>query len=338
MPQSVSNQVLRRMLAACQQQGGDPDAILMAAGLTSFELERDHGRILAQRHYRMLSLMQPYLGGFHEGILSWDIARLYQHYPALISLCMNQPSPRAAIGALLAHRTVIGNCDDVRVRVGASYTEYEYVNQGPAILGASQAIPNFIILYRILRVYEPRADARVGFVGRPPAHHRQLDHFFGTHCRWDQPGNTLTLGNVLLDGDAEHYNGALCTLQTSQLAQICADIDERVPFANWVADMIRHRIRGGDMESDEHLLKDVCSAMNISRWTLNRKLQGEGGSFSAILKRVRMTEACRLLEEGEHPLQNISDMVGFSSQSAFNRFFKANTNMTPLAYRNIRQT
>ncbi len=77
--------------------------------------------------------------------------------------------------------------------------------------------------------------------------------------------------------------------------------------------------------------------MNVSRWTLNRKLQGEGSSFSILLRKARVSEACRLLEEGEHPLQNISDRVGFSSQSAFNRFFKANTRMTPLAYRNARQ-
>lgn len=337
MSQSVSNQVIRRMLTACQQQGGDTDAILMAAGLTPFDIHREHGRILAHSHYRMLSLMQRHLSGFHEGILSYDIADLYQHYPALISLCLNQPSPRAAIEALLAYRTVIGNCDDFVVRRGALFSQYEYINQGPAALGASQAIPNFVILYRILRVYAPGLGVFVGFVGKPPTHHRQLDHFFGTHCRWEQPGNTLTIDNALLDSRADSYNGPLCHLQTSQLAHICSDIDERVPFANLVADMIRHKIRGGVMESDDHLLKDVCSAMNISRWTLNRKLQGEGSSFSAILKRVKMMEACRLLGEGEQPLQNISDLVGFSSQSAFNRFFKANTNMTPLAYRNTRQ-
>ncbi|WP_322111546.1 helix-turn-helix domain-containing protein [Aeromonas salmonicida] len=309
----------------------------MAAGLTPFDIHREHGRILAHSHYRMLGLMQRHLSGFHEGILSYDIAELYQHYPALISLCLNQPSPRAAIEALLAYRTVIGNCDDFVVRRGALFSQYEYINQGPAVLGASQAIPNFVILYRILRVYAPGFGVSVGFVGKPPAHHRQLDHFFGTHCRWDQPGNTLTIDNALLDSRADSYNEPLCRLQTSQLAHICLDIDERVPFANLVADMIRHKIRGGVMESDDHLLKDVCSAMNISRWTLNRKLQGEGSSFSAILKRVKMMEACRLLGEGEQPLQNISDLVGFSSQSAFNRFFKANTNMTPLAYRNTRQ-
>ena len=104
-----------------------------------------------------------------------------------------------------------------------------------------------------------------------------------------------------------------------------------------MGERIRHKIREGELESDESLLKEVCAAMNVSRWTLNRKLQGEGSSFSTLLREARVNEACRLLGEGDQPLQNISDRVGFSSQSAFNRFFKANTRMTPLAYRNARQ-
>jgi hypothetical protein len=99
MSQSVSNQVIKGMLGACQQQGGAPDAILMAGGLTSFDIEREHGRILAHSHYRMLQLMQPYLASFHETILSYDIGQLYQHYPPLISLCLNQPVPEPAIAA-----------------------------------------------------------------------------------------------------------------------------------------------------------------------------------------------------------------------------------------------
>ncbi|WP_310597317.1 helix-turn-helix transcriptional regulator [Aeromonas aquatica] len=325
------------MLAACQQQGGDSEAILMAAGLTAFDINRTQGRILAQSHYRALSLMQGYLSGFHQEILSYDIDRLYAQYPPLISLCLNRPSPRAAIEALLAYRTVIGNCDDFRVRTGALHTQYEYINQGPAILGASQAIPNFVILYRVLRVYEPAIAVSLGFIGKPPAHHGQLDHFFGNLCRWEQEANTLTLANTLLDRRSDCYNEPLGRLQIGQLEHICAEIAERVPFTHQVGERIRHKICEGGMESDEHVLEDVCSTMNISRWTLNRKLQGEGGSFSTILKQVRMTEACRLLEQGEQTLQNISDLVGFSSQSAFNRFFKANANMTPLVYRNSRQ-
>lgn len=337
MSQSVSNQVIRRMLGACQQQGGDPDAILMAGGLTSFDIEREQGRLPAHNHYRMLQLMQPYLASFHETILSYDIGQLYQHYPPLISLCLNQPSPRAALEVLLAYRPIIGSCDELRVRRGTQASQYLYVNQGPASLGASQAIPNFIILYRILRVYLADPRVSVGFTGRPPPRHQLLDQFFATRCRWEQGENTLTIDNAQLDCPSHCYNEPLGRLQLAQLAQICADIAERAPFAYLVEERIRHKIREGELESDESLLKEVCAAMNVSRWTLNRKLQGEGSSFSTLLRDARVSEACRLLGEGEQPLQNISDRVGFSSQSAFNRFFKANTRMTPLAYRNARQ-
>ncbi|BBU04260.1 hypothetical protein WP9W18E04_15990 [Aeromonas veronii] len=337
MSQSVSNRVIRNMLGACQQQGGDPEAIMRAGGLTSFDIAREQGRIPAHSHYRMLQLMQPYLAGFHETILSYDIGQLYQHYPPLISLCLNQPSPRAALEVLLAYRPIIGSCDELRVQQGAQVSQYQYVNQGPAGLGASQAIPNFIIIYRILRVYLADVRVSVGFTGQPPQRHQLLDQFFGTRCRWDQGENTLTIDNAQLDRPSHCYNEPLGRLQLAQLAQICADIAERTPFAYLVGERIRHKIRKGALESDESLLKEVCAAMNVSRWTLNRKLQGEGSCFSTILREVRVSEACRLLEEGAQPLQDISDRVGFSSQSAFNRFFKANIRMTPLAYRNARQ-
>ena len=325
------------MLGACQQQGADPDAILMAGGLTPFDIEQAQGRIPAHRHYRMLQLMQPYLAEFHETILSYDIGQLYQHYPPLISVCLNQPSPRAALEVLQAYRPIIGSCDELRVRRGAQFSQYQYVNQGPVSLGASQAIPNFIILYRILRVYLADPRVSVGFMGRPPLRHQRLDHFFGTRCQWDQGESTLTISNAQLDSPSHCYNEPLGRLQLVQLAQICADIAACTPFAHQVEELIRHKIREGGLESDENLLKEVCSVMNVSRWTLNRKLQGEGNSFSTLLREVRVSEACRLLGEGEFPLQSISDRVGFSSQSAFNRFFKANTRMTPLAYRNTRQ-
>lgn len=320
-----------------QQLGEDPDAILRAAGLTTFDINSEQGRLSSTSHYRMLVLMQKYVGKIHEEIISEDINQRYEQYPELIGLCLNQPSPRAAINALLAYRAVIGNCDDVQVRAGALYTQYEYINQGPLSLAASQAISNFVIICQILRVYIPHLVVSVGFIGTPLRHFRQLDQFFGTHCRWEQGANTLSISNTMLDSSSDCYNRVLGQLQTAKLDRMCVDIREHISFEHRVGELIRHKIRSGIMLSDDNFLMEICSAMNISRWTLNRKLQGEGGSFSTILKKVRMMEACRLLGEGAQPLQDISELVGFSSQSAFNRFFKANTNMTPLAYRNARQ-
>lgn len=325
------------MLMTSQQQGGDPDAILRAAGLTRFDINSEQGRLSAASHYRMLVLMQKYVGKIHEEIIYEDVSQLYEQYPELISFCLNQPSPRAAIKALLVYRAVIGNCDDIQVREGAIYTQYKYINQGPSSLEASQAISNFVIICQILRVYLPHLVVSVGFIGTQPLHFRQLDQFFGTHCRWEQGENSLAISNLMLDSPSDCYNKLLDQLQTTRLESMCANINVHISFESMVEELIRHNIRSGIMASDDNFLMEVCSAMNISRWTLNRKLQGEGCSFSTLLKKVRMMEACRLLGEGAQPLQDISGLVGFSSQSAFNRFFKTNANMTPLAYRNARQ-
>ncbi len=83
-----------------------------------------------------------------------------------------------------------------------------------------------------------------------------------------------------------------------------------------------------------HCLFDyLFEQLHIRGWTPNEKLQNEKTNFSTILKNVRMMEAFHLLEENNHPPQDITDLIGFSSQSAFNRFFKTNTNMTLLGTR-----
>lgn len=333
MQKSVSNQAIRAILATCQQQGGDADTILMASGLTPFDLARSNGRIPAQNHYRFLCQMQSFLNGLNEAMFFYDIEDIHEYYPTLIGLCLNQPTARAALDTFLTYRVVIGSCDDFHVTAGALTTQYEYINQGPPVLGPTQAIPNFVIVYKILRMYLPTVAVTVGLVGKPAQHHRLLDQFFGTHCCWEQPSNTFAISNRLLDTRSECFNPLLNRLQILQLDHLCSEIDAGASFASVVGDRICHKIRGGVMDSDDNLLNDVCSAMHISRWTLNRKLQVEGTSFSTILKHVKMMEALRLLEDKNRQLQDISEMIGFSSQSAFNRFFKTNANMTPLAHR-----
>lgn len=71
----------------------------------------------------------------------------------------------------------------------------------------------------------------------------------------------------------------------------------------------------------------------LSSYFNNR--MGEG--FSEYLNRIRIGQACRLLEKEELPIAVISAMVGYSDQSYFCRVFKKITGETPSAYRRGRR-
>lgn len=72
----------------------------------------------------------------------------------------------------------------------------------------------------------------------------------------------------------------------------------------------------------------------LSSYFNNR--MGEG--FSEYLNRIRIGQACRLLEKEEMSISVISAMVGYSDQSYFCRVFKKITGETPSAYRRGRRT
>lgn len=62
-----------------------------------------------------------------------------------------------------------------------------------------------------------------------------------------------------------------------------------------------------------------------------------GQTFSGMVKRLRLTQACRLLEHTDDTVAHIACAVGYSNLSNFNRRFLDEYGMTPSAYRKGRK-
>lgn len=79
-------------------------------------------------------------------------------------------------------------------------------------------------------------------------------------------------------------------------------------------------------------LKIFAQRMNIGERTLQRKLFQEGTSFQTILNEVRIELAKKYLEQ-DLRLVDIAYLLGFESQSAFNKFFKKQFKEQPTKYK-----
>lgn len=77
----------------------------------------------------------------------------------------------------------------------------------------------------------------------------------------------------------------------------------------------------------------TCTRYGISRATLYRKLQLAETSFTDIVEQLRQYEAKRLLTQSFLSLSEISERLGYSNLSAFNRAFKRWQNVSPTAFR-----
>jgi AraC-like DNA-binding protein len=63
--------------------------------------------------------------------------------------------------------------------------------------------------------------------------------------------------------------------------------------------------------------------------------KASGMTFSDLVRRLRIANACRLLDQTESTVSTISDAVGYRNLANFNRQFRAETGITPRQYRSM---
>ena len=88
-----------------------------------------------------------------------------------------------------------------------------------------------------------------------------------------------------------------------------------------------------NMDNSSFSTEDFASQMNMSRSNLHLKLKAiTGESAIEFIKKIRFSEACRLLKEGRYNIAEISTMVGFSTPSYFATSFKKYIGCLPTEY------
>jgi YesN/AraC family two-component response regulator len=102
--------------------------------------------------------------------------------------------------------------------------------------------------------------------------------------------------------------------------------DER--FLETMSEKILEQIEETDLNVDK-----LATMMNMSRVTLYRKIKAISNlSPIELINIIRLKKAATLLAEGDYKIYEISDMVGYSSQSHFSRNFLKQFGMTPTEY------
>jgi AraC-like DNA-binding protein len=79
-------------------------------------------------------------------------------------------------------------------------------------------------------------------------------------------------------------------------------------------------------------LESLSLKMHMSSRTLHRRLQALGINFNQLLKDIRLEMALEYLDEGKLSLTDISELLGYTEQSAFSRAFKQWTEQAPKQY------
>lgn len=99
-------------------------------------------------------------------------------------------------------------------------------------------------------------------------------------------------------------------------------------FLKGLDEYIRKHIKKSNIDIDE-----LAAHMNMSRPTFYRKIKSLSSlSPKELIDITRLKKAIRLMAQNEYTLFEIATMVGYSSQSRFNKNFQRYFNLSPLEY------
>jgi AraC-like DNA-binding protein len=195
-----------------------------------------------------------------------------------------------------------------------------------------------VIIYRLLQFYNQNEQIRCDtcFLGEAWLDSDQYHDFFKGTSRFNEPVNRMEFDVSLLKGSTSVCNPFLSPYLEGQVMRELQLIHAQ---KNSGPAQLYHRVREhistvAREEGFENLNVDaVCRQLNMSRWTLRRKLGEEGISYKTLIAELRQKEAAKQLSDMSLMIGDISDRLGFSSQGAFSRFFLLHFGMTPSEYR-----
>lgn len=325
-----------------REQGCDPDRVALSAGLrldqslsqtASLDLAgycllfeettRQSGHagvgLSYGRHFTpdmlgligFIAMASPTLGNAVE-----NVAELFPyHQSGTITRLVHQDDGCARLEYRIVTGGIIGREQDAELTMGMFCNIFRHV------LGQHWA-PRAIWL-------EHRRIASAG----------EYDDAFGAPVHFGMGVNAVVfdraeMGCIMPQGNVRLLDVLRCSLTSLSPATAGRAAEPAVdPLLSRIRTEIRYSMGQG-----VPALSHVAETLRMPRWTLQRRLDGMGVTFSALVERTRQELAREYLARPTMPIGEIALLLGYSEISAFSRAFRKWTGVSPRLYRASRHS
>lgn len=313
----------------------NPLSFLNAAGIHYEELTTEHGRIDAFRHNKLLELAMPYLGEIPD-LPKVDFGMLFNDFMPFASACGNAPSLREALNIFFKYRCIIGECDSFYQEEIFDQIIFTYKNDTINEFTAGCGFFNFLMLNALINHYQPNKNLNKKMVVITNITKKRLELMESLNCSIKKGNeNTFSMTSKTLDEKNENYNPTIQQFFLDKLEDIVNCSLKNMKISSEITKIIKEFLWQKSVSDKDNILDIACTRLNMTRWTINRRLQEENTSFSLLLTKFRREESCRLLQNNEITLSDISNQLGFLNHSSFTRFFNEQFNQSPINFRKM---
>ena len=247
-----------------------------------------------------------------------------------ISLALrDEPTGRKVLETLLRHMRLVNASLFTQLEDAGDLTiiREEFLLSQPG--GTRQSVELAVgVMHRLLReILGPDWEARaVCFTHRAPEDLSSHLRVFGRFIRFNSEFNGIVCATLDLNQPLERADPAMARFARQYLETMRMSAD--MGTADRVRQLIIALLPAGRCTVDQ-----VARHLGVDRRTIHRHLTQQSESFSAMLSTIRADLATRHLAESDRSAIEIADLLGFSSPSAFARWFRQVFGETAIAWR-----
>ncbi|EZQ07147.1 MULTISPECIES: AraC family transcriptional regulator [unclassified Acinetobacter] len=154
------------------------------------------------------------------------------------------------------------------------------------------------------------------------------ERFFQSKVKFSQPHVKLTFPSQLLQAPIKQADQTLQKL----LMQQAQDLLSRLPNNTQIDERLQQAILIG-IQRHNYQIQTVAEQVGMSVRQLQRHLQNQGDTYQQRVQEVRKLLAIQYLQDPYLSLHEISLLLSYSEQSAFQRAFRQWMKMTPQQWR-----
>ncbi|MGE5161670.1 MAG: AraC family transcriptional regulator, partial [Betaproteobacteria bacterium] len=287
-----------------RQLGGDPEAVLLDAGLDPAALDDPDKRVPYAALARVLHHAASTTGCEHIGLLAGRLNRL-SHLGLVGELVRNSPTVGRALEALTVFQHLNSESGLAFLLRRGDYVDLGYVPYQAAGAGIAQVCDAALAtgMNIMLELCGPTWKPYEVFLSRAkPRDAAQHRAFFKVVPRFDAESSVLRfpardLARKVLAADPEAHHR-------------CEQLARRAGAPEFMQQVYRGLRRL--MLDNRHSGDDLAQMLSMHRRTLNRRLKVEGTTFQRVLDEVRFDIARDLLSNSNAHLDDIAATLGYA--------------------------
>jgi len=308
--------------------GLDPYRQLRQAGISPIALVNPDIRVPAKSVMQLLEDSAQLAGVDDLGLRVAEARQLTTLGP-LWTVMREGATLRNALEAMSRYLHLLNEALDLRIEeVGDTAVLRLEILVG--VTGSRRQSTEFIIClwFRLLKLlsgtaWKPRG---VCFSHGAPASLATHRRVFGVPVRFHQDFDGILLPAADLDVATPARDTALARHAREFLDAKLAQSDSTMP--DKVRKLVFALLPTGECGAEQ-----VARQLGIDRKTMHRHLAGYGQNYLSILDGVRVDLVSRYVSNNERPLSDVAVLLGFSSLSAFSRWFSARFGCSVSAWR-----